>query len=117
MSVHEPYKVVSAYHSGKRRRPVGDDRRISFDGFLEQAKLGIKVFSEAMKLVRYLRDAVLRILETFHKAGAGEELKESLGFTLCDPPHNLRRQSDLDTTCHDMFGANEMDVFCDMPEN
>lgn len=57
-------------------------------------------------------DANLRDVAELYKAGAGEELANSLHYILCGPPYNVERYRELENPSHVEFGLNDADDLC-----
>lgn len=75
----------------------------------EEVRRANKLLSETMNSVCYIHDTDSRDLEELRETGGGEEVAESLNFLLCNPFYNIRRQSQLENTSHDVFGPNDME--------
>lgn len=81
---------------------------------LEVVRQAVEMLMEAKNSVCCINSADVYNLERFHEAGTGEELAEAVNFELCHPPYNLRCQTELKTTSHDLFELSDVDDFCDL---
>lgn len=88
------------------------DSATSMD-LLEELELAMDVLNEAMNSLFYTRLPVLQGLGKLREAGVGENSAMSRHFLLRGSPHNVRRQSELENTGHDVFSRSDIDHFCD----
>lgn len=79
-----------------------------------EATAGQEALLQTMKTVRLGYTENSQNLHEMQKPRGDEDLGEIIGLLLCDPPHNVRRQQDLQIGNHDGFNANAVEVFCDI---
>lgn len=80
----------------------------------EKKKGSTKLLNKAMNSARYVYNTASCDLKELYKEVAGEELMKSVGLMLSDFPYHMRRQSQLDNTCHEVVDRSDVDEFCDV---
>lgn len=71
---------------------------------VEQA---MEAFNEAGDVFCYIYSTDFCLFIDLHEADSGEELLKSMVFLLCHSPHNVIRQTELESTSHDVFGPED----------
>lgn len=93
---------------------AGEATLMHFSGM---AKREMGVSSEAVNSVCFTYYADFRALDELQKAGAREEVAESVVVLLCDPPYNVSSHRKLKNTSHNVLGPNYTDNFCDLAKS